>query len=97
MPSYLYSEIFPAKPRICFPELLFAKFALDQLAHRFHRLDLVHAFSDHLNHGTLRRGEEQDTKDALRVHRPCRREPTGSGRGRISARVHAREHDITAE
>src|SRR5215475_7435614 len=99
MPSYLCSEIFPDMPLI----LLFAKFVFDQFAHRFHSLDLVRAFGDHLNHGPLRRGEEQDSENVLRVHRPRRRVPAYPGPGqvgqvlRIDTRLNARKHYVAAE
>src|SRR5262252_5582409 len=93
MPSYLCSEIFPDGPLISF----FAKFVFDQLAHRFHSLDLVRAFGYHLDHGPTRRGEEQDSENVLRVHRPRLTVSAGPCRRPVAARLYARQQDVAAE
>src|SRR5262252_361533 len=93
MPSYLCSEIVPDWPLISF----FAKFVFDQLAHRFHSLDLVRAFGYHLDHGPTRRCEEQDSEDVLRVHRPRLTVSAGPGRRPVAARLYARQQDVAAE
>src|SRR5215475_11338292 len=93
MPSYLCSEIVPDGPLISF----FAKFVFDQFAHRFHSLDLVRAFGYHLDHSPTRRGEEQDSENVLRVHRPRLTLSAGPGRRPVAARLDARQQDVAAE
>src|SRR5262245_8720244 len=93
MPSYLCSEIFPDGPLISF----FAKFVFDQLTHRFQSLDLVRAFGYHLDQGPPRRGEEQNSEDVLRVHRPRLTVSAGPGRRPVAARLYARQQDVAAE
>src|SRR5262247_2755449 len=93
MPSYLCSEIVPDWPLISF----FAKFVLDQFAHRFHSFGLVRAFGYHLDHGPPRRGEEQDSEDVLRVHRPRLTVSAGPGRRSVAARLYARQQNVAAE
>src|SRR5262245_12491552 len=93
MPSYLCSEYVPDGPLIS----LFAKFVLYQLAHRFHSLGLVRAFGYHLDHGPPRRGEEQDSEDVLRVHRPRLTVSACPGRRPVAARLYARQQDVAAE